>query len=145
MSWIRLTLSSSRRRWTDFLAWWRCWSFCIQADLSTQQGNMGCICSPSTRWWTCPYSFRTMSWAQRWLRCVSVFQDILDEMRKELSKLKEELIDGISHFSPLTHFILMNIPFQSRSKNTSHWIMKPFIYQTSFRGSVQLMFAPCEK
>lgn len=26
--------------------------------------------------------------------CVLLFQDILDEMRKELSKLKEELIDG---------------------------------------------------
>lgn len=26
-----------------------------------------------------------------------IFQDILDEMRKELSKLKEELIDGNYH------------------------------------------------
>jgi len=32
------------------------------------------------------------------------FQDILDEMRKELSKLKEELIDGSYHGNPCSPF-----------------------------------------
>ena len=41
------------------------------------------------------------------LCCISlIFQDILDEMRKELTKLKEELIDGecLNKFATLIMF-----------------------------------------
>lgn len=37
-----------------------------------------------------------------------VLQDILDEMRKELSKLKEELIDGKAHTAVLLQNVQQN-------------------------------------
>lgn len=58
--------------------------------------------------------------------CGLLFQDILDEMRKELSKLKEELIDG-NNFA-LSHIVCARVRvlfMESRVLHLNYQAMRP--------------------
>lgn len=64
------------------------------------------------------------------LFCFFFFKDILDEMRKELSKLKEELIDGNYHCSLCSLFTHTQAIRQRDSKPVRHLSSSESIHQT---------------
>lgn len=76
-----------------------------------------------------------------------IFQDILDEMRKELSKLKEELIDGNYHWSLCslsshtpaeTDPLVVNLYIKHYTQRSLPSFLPLGILQITFQGFIML-------